>query len=63
MKTISGITIMDYIELMTTLSQKTPSKIILLVLDGLGGLPLPETGKTELETAFTPTSMPWRKRG
>jgi 2,3-bisphosphoglycerate-independent phosphoglycerate mutase len=26
----------------------------MLVFDGLGGLPLPETGKTELETAFTP---------
>lgn len=30
------------------------SKIILLVIDGVGGLPLPETGLTELETARTP---------
>lgn len=29
-------------------------KIIQLVLDGLGGLPLPETGLSELETASTP---------
>lgn len=29
-------------------------KIILLVCDGLGGLPHPETGLTELETASTP---------
>jgi 2,3-bisphosphoglycerate-independent phosphoglycerate mutase len=29
-------------------------KIILLVMDGLGGLPHPETGLTELETAQTP---------
>ena len=36
------------------ISLKTPAKIILLVLDGLGGIPHPETGKTELETARTP---------
>jgi len=35
------------------IAQSTPSKIILLVLDGLGGLP-DATGKTELETARTP---------
>jgi len=33
---------------------ETPSKIILLVMDGLGGLPDPRSGKTELETASTP---------
>ncbi len=33
---------------------KTPSKMVLLVADGLGGLAHPETGKSELETAHTP---------
>lgn len=33
---------------------KTPSKIVLLVADGLGGLAHPDTGKSELETAYTP---------
>lgn len=36
------------------IAQETPSKIVLMVLDGLGGLPHPETGRTELETARTP---------
>jgi len=34
--------------------QRTDSKIVLFVMDGLGGLPHPETGRTELETARTP---------
>ena len=36
------------------LCSPTNSKIILLVVDGLGGLPRPETGKSELEEAYTP---------
>jgi len=45
---------MNTLELIKRISRPTPSKIVLLVLDGLGGLPGPETGKTELETASTP---------
>lgn len=37
-----------------SLATQSPSKIVLLVIDGLGGLPKPDTGKTELETARTP---------
>jgi len=36
------------------IAKSTPSKIVLLVMDGLGGLPHPKTGRTELETANTP---------
>ena len=42
------------LELIKIVSMSSPTKIILLVVDGLGGLPHPETGKTELETANTP---------
>ncbi len=35
-------------------SQRTESKIVMLVVDGLGGLPHPDTGRSELETASLP---------
>ena len=36
------------------ISQSTPSKIVMLVVDGLGGLPHPETGRSELGSASLP---------
>ncbi len=39
---------------MRELSVKTDSKILLLVVDGLGGLPMEPGGRTELEKANTP---------
>ncbi len=39
---------------MRELSISTDSKIVLLVLDGLGGLPMDPFGRTELEAANTP---------
>jgi len=38
-------------EEMRELAQTTPSRITLLVMDGIGGLPHPQTGRTELESA------------
>jgi 2,3-bisphosphoglycerate-independent phosphoglycerate mutase len=39
---------------LTHLVNNNPAKIVLLVLDGLGGLPMEAGGKTELEAANTP---------
>jgi len=48
---------------MKQLSRYSPSKIVLLVVDGIGGLPRPETGRTELETARTPNLDALAARG
>ncbi len=42
------------LDIIKNISRSSASKIVLLVIDGLGGLPRPQTGKTELETAATP---------
>jgi len=41
-------------DLVRELAEKNASKIVMLVADGLGGLPLEPGGKTELESAATP---------
>ena len=41
-------------DLIRQLREPNPTKIVLLVADGLGGLPIEPGGKTELETARTP---------
>src|SRR3954447_15860842 len=45
---------MNLHEVLRDLREPNDSKIVLLVADGLGGLPLEPGGKTELETARTP---------
>jgi len=45
---------MDLFPILEELTQKTPSKILLVVLDGVGGLPQQPGGPTELAAAKTP---------
>src|SRR5690348_8459167 len=45
---------MNIHDLIRELREPSQTKIVLLVADGLGGLPLEAGGKTELETARTP---------
>jgi len=42
------------LDLIRPLVVSNTTKIVLLSLDGLGGLPRPETGRSELETARVP---------
>ena len=51
------------LELMRLLSRTSPNKIVLVIIDGLGGLPDMRTGKTELETASTPNLDQLAARG
>jgi 2,3-bisphosphoglycerate-independent phosphoglycerate mutase len=50
-------------ELTRELFVQNDSKIVMLVADGLGGLPLEPGGKTELETARTPNLDALAKKG
>ncbi len=54
---------MDMHDLTRELKLSNGSKIVMLVADGLGGLPLEAGGKTELETAATPHLDALARRG
>jgi len=54
---------MNFHDLTRQLQKDNGSKIVLLVADGLGGLPLTPGGKTELETAKTPNLDALAKAG
>lgn len=54
---------MDMHDLTRTLNVDNGSKIVLVVADGLGGLPQSPCGKTELETAVTPNLDALARRG
>lgn len=51
------------LELIKEIARSSPTKIVFLVIDGLGGLPHPETVKTELETARIPNLDALAARG
>ena len=53
----------DVHDLTRRLHRRNDSKIVLLVADGLGGLPLEPGGRTELETARTPNLDALAARG
>ena len=50
-------------EILKTLLAPNKTKIVLLVMDGLGGLPMQAGGLTELETASTPNMDKLAKDG
>ena len=54
---------MDIHDLTRELNEQNGSKIVMMVADGLGGLPMQPGGKTELETAKTPNLDRLAQRG
>src|SRR5688572_27714452 len=59
----SGRRLMDTHDLTRSLHIKNDSKIVMLVADGLGGLPMTPGGLTELETAKTQNLDALARRG
>lgn len=53
---------MNRLELLSSLATTHTTKILFLVLDGVGGLPHPETGLTEMETARLPNFDAFARR-
>jgi len=51
------------LEQLKEITRQSDSKIVLLVIDGLGGLPRPGTGKTELESAHIPNLAELANKG
>jgi len=51
------------LEQLKEISRQSDSKIVLMVIDGLGGLSRPETGRTELETAHIPNLAELASKG
>lgn len=54
---------MSDLNVIRELTTETPSKIVLMIMDGLGGFPMTPGGKTELETARTPNFDRLAKNG
>src|SRR5438094_2922530 len=54
---------MNIHDLIRELREPAQSKIVLLVADGLGGLPMEPGGKTELESARTPNLDAFAREG
>lgn len=50
-------------EILKPLIYKNKTKIIYIIMDGLGGLPREHCGNTELETAKTPNMDAWARTG